>query len=155
AADEAHAAHERGHDTSTALPRREPLRDYPDIVGRSPALRRALAQLDAAVDADLPMLVEGETGTGKELFARALHDHGPRRGGPLVAVNCAAIADALFEAELFGHARGAFTGAERARQGLLARAEGGTLLLDEIGELPLPRQATLLRVLEERRFRPV
>ena len=140
---------------STFVPRREQARDYPDILGRSSALRRALAQLDAAVDADLPVLVEGETGTGKELFARALHDHGRRRAGPFVAVNCAAIADALFEAELFGHARGAFTGADRARGGLLARAEGGTLLLDELGELPLPRQATLLRVLEERRYRPV
>jgi len=143
------------HAYSTAVPRRAPLRDYPQIQGRSPALRRAIAQLDAAVDTDLPVLVHGETGTGKELFARALHDHGARSRGPFVAVNCAAIADALFEAELFGHARGAFTGADRARPGLLARAEGGTLLLDEIGELPLGRQATLLRVLESRRFRPV
>jgi transcriptional regulator with PAS, ATPase and Fis domain len=140
---------------STAAPVREPRRDYPDIVGRSPSLRRALAQLDAAVDTDLPVLVRGETGTGKELFARALHDNGARAAAPFVAVNCAAIADALFEAELFGHARGAFTGADRARPGLLARAEGGTLFLDEIGELPLPRQATLLRVLESRRYRPV
>jgi transcriptional regulator with PAS, ATPase and Fis domain len=99
--------------------------------------------------------VRGETGTGKELFARALHDHGARRDGPFVAVNCAAIADALFEAELFGHARGAFTGADRARGGLLARAEGGTLLLDEIGELSPMRQATLLRVLESKRYRAV
>ena len=140
---------------STALPRREAARDFPELLGRSPALRRALAQLDAAVDTDLPVLVSGETGTGKELFARALHDHGPRRARVFVAVNCAAIADALFEAELFGHARGAFTGADRARPGLLARAEGGTLLLDEIGELPLARQATLLRALETHRYRAV
>ncbi len=141
---------------STALPRRDaPLREYPSIVGRSPSLRRALAQLDAATEVDLPVLIEGETGTGKELFARALHDHGARRDRPFVAVNCAAIADSLFEAELFGHARGAFTGADRARPGLLARAEGGTLLLDEMGELALPRQATLLRALEEHRYRPV
>jgi DNA-binding NtrC family response regulator len=140
---------------STAVPRRAPLREYPDILGRSAALRRALAQLDAAVDTDLPVLVHGETGVGKELFARALHDHGARRAAPFVAVNCAAIADALFEAELFGHARSAFTGADRARPGLLARAEGGTLLLDELGELPILRQATLLRALEARRYRPV
>lgn len=137
------------------MPLRALQRDYPEILGRSPALRRSLAQLDAAVDTDLPVLVYGETGTGKELFARALHDHGSRRAAPFVAVNCAAISDALFEAELFGHARGAFTGADRARPGLLARAEGGTLLLDEIGELPLARQATLLRALESKRYRPV
>jgi len=140
---------------STAMPTREAQREYPEILGRSPVLRRALAQLDAAVDTDLPVVVVGETGTGKELFARALHDHGPRSTRAFVAVNCAAIADALFEAELFGHARGAFTGADRARPGLLARAEGGTLLLDEIGELPLARQATLLRALETRRYRAV
>ncbi len=140
---------------STAVPRREAMREFPELLGRSPALRRALAQLDAAVDTELPVVVQGETGTGKELFARALHDHGARRARPFVAVNCAAISDALFEAELFGHARGAFTGADRARSGLLARAEGGTLLLDEIGELPVARQATLLRALETRRFRAV
>ena len=140
---------------STAMPRREAMRDFPELLGRSPSLRRALAQLDAAVDTELPVVVHGETGTGKELFARALHDHGTRSARPFVAVNCAAIADALFEAELFGHARGAFTGADRARPGLLARAEGGTLLLDEIGELPLARQATLLRALETRRYRAV
>jgi DNA-binding NtrC family response regulator len=131
------------------------MREFPELLGRSPALRRALAQLDAAVDTDLPVVCHGETGTGKELFARALHDHGARSAQPFVAVNCAAIADALFEAELFGHARGAFTGADRARPGLLARAERGTLLLDEIGELPLTRQATLLRALESRRYRAV
>ena len=140
---------------STAVPRREAAREFPEILGRSPALRRALAQLDAAIDTDLPVVVTGETGTGKELFARALHVHGQRSAHPFVTVNCAAIADALFEAELFGHARGAFTGADRARPGLLARAEGGTLLLDEIGELPLARQATLLRALETHRYRAV
>ena len=140
---------------STAMPRREAMREFPELLGRSAALRRALAQLDAAVDTDLPVVIQGETGTGKELFARALHDHGTRGTRPFVAVNCAAIADALFEAELFGHARGAFTGADRARPGLLARAEGGTLLLDEIGELPIARQATLLRALESHRYRAV
>jgi len=140
---------------STAMPRREAMREFPELLGRSAALRRALAQLDAAVETDLPIVIQGETGTGKELFARALHDHGARSTRPFVAVNCAAIADALFEAELFGHARGAFTGADRARPGLLARAEGGTLLLDEIGELPIARQATLLRALESHRYRAV
>jgi serine/threonine-protein kinase PknK len=130
-------------------------RRFPELVGRSAALERALGRLDAAIDSRLPVLLLGETGTGKELFARALHEHGPRAQRPFVAVNCAAIADNLFEAELFGHARGAFTGAERARAGLLAEAEGGTLLLDEIGELEPARQATLLRLLETGRYRAV
>ena len=145
------------HDSNetTALPQRGARRAFPGIVGKSRALQLALTKLDAAIGSDLPVLITGETGTGKELFARALHELGPRAGGLLVAINCAAIPDALFEAELFGHARGAFTGAERARPGLLARAEGGTLFLDEIAELPLARQASLLRVLESRRYRPV
>lgn len=140
---------------STALPQTPLRRQFPGIVGSSVALMRALGRLDAAVDSELPVLILGETGTGKELFARALHELGPRRNAPFVALNCAAIPEALFEAELFGHARGAFTGADRARSGLLARAEGGTLFLDEIGELPSTRQAALLRVLESRRYRPV
>ncbi|WP_437479316.1 sigma 54-interacting transcriptional regulator [Sorangium sp. So ce1014] len=140
---------------TTVVPAAPLRRSFPDILGQSAALRRALARLDAAIDSDLPVLLTGETGTGKELFARALHDLGPRRSRELVAVNCGAIPDALFEAELFGHARASFTGAERARPGLLARAEGGTLFLDELGELPLARQAVLLRALESRRYRPV
>jgi transcriptional regulator with PAS, ATPase and Fis domain len=118
-------------------------------------MTRALARLSAAVDSELPVLVLGETGSGKELFARALHELGRRAARPFVALNCGAVPDALFEAELFGHARGSFTGAERARPGLVARAEKGTLFLDEIGELPLLRQAALLRALESRRYRPV
>ncbi|WP_441286866.1 sigma 54-interacting transcriptional regulator [Sorangium sp. KYC3313] len=140
---------------TTVVPAAQPRRSFPDILGQSAALGRALARLDAAIDSDLPVLLAGETGTGKELFARALHDLGPRRSRELVAVNCGAVPDALFEAELFGHARASFTGAERARPGLLARAEGGTLFLDELGELPLARQAVLLRALESRRYRPV
>lgn len=130
-------------------------RQISTIIGQSAALERALARLDAAIDSDLPTLIVGETGTGKELFARALHDFGRRRDEPFVAVNCGAIPDALFEAELFGHIRGSFTGAERARAGLLSRAAKGTLFLDEIGELPLLRQATLLRVLQDRTYRSI
>jgi serine/threonine-protein kinase PknK len=140
---------------STVLPLRGRRRTFPGIVGASAALERALSRLDAAVDSDLPVLITGETGVGKELFARALHETGARARGPFVAINCGAVPDSLFEAELFGHARGSFTGADRARAGLIARAEGGTLLLDEIGELPPLRQATLLRALATRSYRPV
>lgn len=140
---------------STVLPLRGRRRVFPGIVGESAALDRALSRLDAAVDSDLPVLITGETGVGKELFARALHENGSRARGPFVAINCGAVPDSLFEAELFGHARGSFTGADRARAGLIARAEGGTLLLDEIGELPPLRQATLLRALATRSYRPV
>jgi transcriptional regulator with AAA-type ATPase domain len=140
---------------TTAFPEIDPDRVFPGILGRGPAMTRALARLSAAVDSDLPVLVLGETGSGKELFARALHELGRRAARPFVALNCGAVPDALFEAELFGHARGSFTGAERARPGLVARAEKGTLFLDEIGELPLLRQAALLRALESRRYRPV
>ncbi|HEX2678796.1 MAG TPA: sigma 54-interacting transcriptional regulator, partial [Polyangiales bacterium] len=140
---------------TTAHPAHGPQREFVHIIGDSRALRAALAKLDTAVDSDLPVLISGETGTGKELFARALHEHGERARAPFVALNCAAVPEALFESELFGHARGAFTGAERARPGLIARAEGGLLFLDEIAELPLARQAALLRVLESRRYRAV
>ncbi|HKO52913.1 MAG TPA: sigma 54-interacting transcriptional regulator [Polyangiaceae bacterium] len=140
---------------TTALPESGPRRDFASIIGKSRALRAVLAKLETAVESDLPVLILGETGTGKELFARALHEHGTRARAPFVALNCAAVPDSLFESELFGHARGAFTGAERARPGLIARAEGGVLFLDELAELPLARQAALLRVLESRQYRPV
>ncbi|MCL4753388.1 MAG: sigma 54-interacting transcriptional regulator [Myxococcales bacterium] len=143
------------HEPSTVLPGRGRRHAFPSIVGQSPGIERALARLDTAVDSELPVLITGETGVGKELFARALHDFGPRARAPFVAINCGAVPDSLFEAELFGHARGSFTGADRARAGLIARAEGGTLFLDEIGELPPMRQATLLRVLAEKHYRPV
>lgn len=140
---------------TTSLPVRASRREFPHIVGQSRALRAALGKLETALESDLPALILGETGTGKELFARALHEHGSRARAPFVALNCAAVPEALFESELFGHARGAFTGAERARPGLIARAEGGVLFLDEVAELPLLRQAALLRVLESRKYRAV
>jgi DNA-binding NtrC family response regulator/tetratricopeptide (TPR) repeat protein len=141
--------------STTSIPLRAPRRAFPSILGDSKALMRALAQLDAAIDSELPVLIVGETGTGKELFARALHEMGRRARFPFVAVNCGAIPESLFEAEFFGHARGSFTGADRARRGLLASAERGTLLLDEVGELPSMRQASLLRALESKKYRAV
>jgi transcriptional regulator with AAA-type ATPase domain len=140
---------------STLQPSRAARLSFPEIVGSSEALHRALARLEGAIESDLPVLVTGETGTGKELFSRAIHDRGSRARAPFVAVNCAAIPDNLFEAELFGHARGAFTGADRPRPGLIARAHGGTLLLDEVGELSGARQASLLRAIESRTYRSV
>ncbi|MCA8949428.1 MAG: sigma 54-interacting transcriptional regulator, partial [Planctomycetes bacterium] len=129
--------------------------EFPRIVGGSPALLRDLQVLDRVVDTELPVLLTGESGTGKELAARALHELGPRRNGEFVAVNVAAISGSVLESELFGHEKGAFTGADRERQGLLRRANGGTLFLDELTEMPIELQAKLLRVLEQRRIRPV
>ncbi len=122
----------------------------PPIVGRHPRLRAALRLLARVAPTDSTVLLTGASGTGKELFARALHALSPRAGGPFVAVNCAAIPETLIENELFGHERGAFTGAVRAQRGRFELAAGGTLLLDEIGELPLGVQGKVLRALEER-----
>jgi DNA-binding NtrC family response regulator len=127
----------------------------PVIVGRHPALRTALRLLERVGPTDSTVLLTGESGTGKEVFARAIHAVSRRRAGPFVAVSCAAIPEALLENELFGHERGAFTGASRRTPGRFERAAGGTLLLDEIGELPLGVQAKVLRVLEERTFERV
>ncbi len=117
-------------------------------------LREAVAPLERAATSDLPVVLEGETGTGKEVVARALHGYS-RRPGPFVAVNCAALPEGLAEAELFGYRRGAFTGAERASTGFFRSADRGTLLLDEVSDLPLPLQAKLLRVLEQREVQPL
>ena len=125
------------------------------IVGQHPKVKAALRLLERVARTDSTVLLTGESGTGKELFARALHAQSPRSSGPFVAVNCAAIPETLIENELFGHEKGAFTGAHRRQNGRFEAAAGGTLLLDEIGELPLNIQAKVLRVLEERTFERV
>ncbi|HEY6560434.1 MAG TPA: sigma 54-interacting transcriptional regulator [Polyangiaceae bacterium] len=125
------------------------------IVGNSPALQLALDMVARVAGTDSTVLVHGETGTGKELVARAIHQMSPRRERPLVKVNCGAIPTNLIESELFGHERGAFTGAEKRRAGRFELAHGGTIFLDEIGELPLDAQVKLLRVLQEREIEPL
>ncbi|MFO0611634.1 MAG: sigma-54 dependent transcriptional regulator [Polyangiaceae bacterium] len=125
------------------------------IIGASTALVDVLADVERVARASCSVLITGESGTGKELIVAALHDASPRAGKPLVALNCGAIPEALMEADLFGHTKGAFTGAVTARQGRVAAAEGGTLFLDEIGEMPLNLQVKLLRLLQQREYSPV
>ena len=129
--------------------------NFEEIVGDSPALLTLLRQVDQVAPADSTVLIYGETGTGKELIARAIHDRSHRKNRPLVKVNCSAISAGLVESELFGHAKGAFTGAFERRIGRFELADGGTIFLDEVGELPLDTQVKLLRVLQEREFEPV
>lgn len=126
-----------------------------DIVGNSPKLKACLDLVAQAAVSDASVLITGETGTGKELFARAVHNNSRRAGGNFVVVDCAALPETLIESLLFGHEKGAFTGAEQAREGLVRQAHGGTLFLDEVGELPVSMQKAFLRVLQEHRFRPV
>jgi two-component system NtrC family response regulator len=125
------------------------------IVGNSPEIKACIDLVAKAADNDANVLITGETGTGKELFARAIHDNSRRREHAFVVVDCAALPETLIESTLFGHEKGAFTGADRAREGLIREADGGTLFLDEVGELPLAQQKAFLRVLQERRFRPI
>lgn len=125
------------------------------IIGQSPAMVQLFHQIRQIASADGPVLVQGESGTGKELVARALHDQSNRKDGPYMVVNCGGIPSELMESEFFGHAAGAFTGARTQRAGLFQQADGGTLLLDELGEMPLTLQAKLLRVLQDGKVRPV
>src|SRR6202522_1166294 len=123
-----------------------------DLIGSSPKFRALLTEVAKVAPVDSAVLIQGETGTGKEVIARAIHDASPRRNQRFVALNCAAIPSALLESELFGHERGAFTGAINQTMGRFQMADRGTLFLDEIGDLPLELQPKLLRVLQEQQF---
>ncbi|MCW9206913.1 two-component system response regulator GlrR [Klebsiella pneumoniae] len=141
-----------------ALEQRSPATDEAwrqAIVTRSPLMLRLLEQAGMVVQSDVSVLINGQSGTGKEIVAQAIHNASPRHDKPFVAINCGALPEQLLESELFGHARGAFTGAVSNREGLFQAAEGGTLFLDEIGDMPVALQVKLLRVLQERKVRPL
>jgi len=138
-----------------APPSAAPRLQYPDLVGTSAAMQEVFARVAKVAEADTNVCLYGESGTGKELVARAIHATGPRAAHPLVVMDCAAIPEGLMESEMFGHVKGAFTSAARDREGVFQLADGGTLLLDEVGELSLPLQAKLLRVIQCREFRQV
>ncbi|MCU0611930.1 MAG: sigma 54-interacting transcriptional regulator [Candidatus Eisenbacteria bacterium] len=142
------------HDTNGAPPAPRS-RHFHGMVGRSPALAEAIALIRQVARSDYPVLITGESGTGKELAAQAIHLESRRRGGPFVPINCGALPEHILESELFGHVKGAFTGAIRDKKGRFELADGGTLLLDEVGELSPAFQVKLLRVLQEKRFEPV
>jgi two-component system, NtrC family, response regulator len=142
----------REQKASSATPR---ILERKGIVGESEPLKACLHQVAQAAQTEANVLINGETGTGKELLARAIHENSRRAGKPLVIVDCPTLPESLVESTLFGHVRGAFTGADRDRDGLIKEADGGTLFLDEVGDMPLRVQAALLRVLQEHRFRPL
>jgi two-component system response regulator HydG len=146
----------RASDASTSPTRPPPSHARSgELVGQGGAMRALTASIERIAESSAPVLISGETGVGKELVARAIHARGDRRDRPFIAVNTSAVNDGLFESEVFGHVRGAFTGAAQARKGLLTEADGGTLLLDEIGDMPMSTQAKLLRVLQFGEVRPV